>query len=165
MEPERRFAELRYDAERGLIEGVAMRYGDRARIGPFSEEFRAGALTFNDIIVNLQHDRSKPVARTGAGLELRDSATELRVAITLPDTVHAREARELVAARIMRGFSVEFRAETDRWEGEHRIVERASLLGLAIVDRPAYSDSTIAERMQHSRDLARPQCSTRRYWF
>lgn len=154
-EPEVRFAAFRFDAERGLIEGIAVRYGDRASIGPMTEEFRAGAVRADDVILNLQHDRRRPVARSGAGLVLTDGPDALRVSVTLPDTSYAREARELVQARILRGFSVEFRAESDRWEGDHRIVERAHLTGLALVDRPAYPDSVIAERMQSGRPRTR----------
>ena len=161
---ERRFAEFRYDAERGVIEGVAIRYGDRAHFGEgFTEEFRAGAFgQLGDVISNLQHDRARPVARTGAGLSLSDGADALRVAITLPDTSYAREARELVAARILRGFSVEFRASRDFFEERHRVIESAELLGVALVDRPAYPDSVIAERWRASLTVQRP---TWRYWY
>ncbi|MCY4121313.1 MAG: HK97 family phage prohead protease [Acidobacteria bacterium] len=162
-EPERRFVEFR--ADEGGIQGVVVRYGDRAIFGEWSEEFRAGALRFDDVIVNLQHDRGRPVARMGAGLTLTDGADALRAAIVFPDTSYAREARELVSARILRGFSVEFRAETDRWEGRHRIVEAAELTGLALVDRPAYPASAIAERFSAvlgARQAA--QVQHRKYW-
>lgn len=147
MEPERRFAEFRVEAE-GVIAGTAIRYGDTAKIGAFAERFEPGALRFDDVIANLMHRREAPVARTGAGLTLTDGPSSLEARIELPDTVYGREARELVQARILRGFSIEFRAEEQRWEGKTRIITRASLTGLGVVDRPAYPDSVIAERMQ-----------------
>ena len=130
------------------LTGVVLRYGDRASFGGFTEEFRAGSLEYDDVIVNLQHDRSKPVARTGAGLALHDDEHELRASIRLPDTSYAREARELVEAKILRGLSLEFQAINDKWEGRHRIISSARMTGFALVDRPAYSDSQIADRFE-----------------
>lgn len=159
---EHRFVEFR--AEGDTISGVLMRYGDRARIGPFREEFRAGAFAgrHEDVIVNILHDRKRPVARTGAGLTLADGPDALRATIQLPDTSYAREARELVEARILRGFSVEFHALSDEWRAETRIVNTARLTGFALVDRPAYPESVIAERM---RAPAEPAPRVKRYWF
>ena len=155
---ERRYVEFRA-AEDGSLSGTVVRFGDRARFGAWSEEFRAGSLSYSDVIVNLQHDRARPVARTGAGLTLTESATELRAAIAFPETTYAREARELVTAGILRGFSMEFVAGTDTWEGRHRVVSAAELTGIGLVDRPAYSDSQIALRfagfVKHAGDDAR----------
>lgn len=146
MEAERRYAEFRADGD--TIAGPLMVYGDEARFGDFSEVFEPGSLRYNDVIANLQHDRSRPVARSGAGLAITDGPEALRTTITLPDTSYAREARELVQARILRGFSIEFRAREERFEGKRRIITRADLLGFALVDRPAYAGSVIADRIQ-----------------
>ena len=142
---ERRFVEFR--AEGDTITGSVMTYGDEARFGHWRERFEPRSLEVGeDVIVNLQHDRSKPVARTGAGLELRSTDQGVEAELTLPDTVYGREARELVAANILRGFSVEFRAIKEAWEGKTRIIKRAALVGFALVDRPAYPASQIAMR-------------------
>lgn len=150
MDAERRFIEFRADGD--TISGPLMVYGDEARFGDFSETFEPGSLRYDDVIANLQHDRSRPVARTGAGLTLIDGADALRAEIRLPDTSYAREARELVEARILRGFSVEFRAREERFEGKRRIISRADMLGFALVDRPAYPASQIADRIQSDYD-------------
>lgn len=152
---EQRFCEFRATPE-GVIEGVVMRYGSEAVIGDFRERFEAGALRYDDVIVNLMHQRTEPVARTDAGLTFSDGA-ELRARIELPDTVYGRRARELAAARILRGFSVEFVAREERWEGRTRIVQRADLTGIGLVDRPAYPDSVIASRMAASMPRAEPK--------
>jgi len=154
-----RFCEFRA-MDDGLV-GTVIRYGNEARFGDFTEVFEPGALQYDDVIVNLQHDRARPVARTGAGLELRDNAASLEARIVLPDTSYAREARELVAARILRGFSMEFRAVDEQWEGSRRTVRAARLLGIGIVDRPAYSDSRIARRFE----MAHAPRPTMRYWY
>lgn len=157
MEPEKRFFEFRAELpESGpaRIEGALMPYGGKARamkLGKtFTEEFRAGSIKagLDDSIANIMHDRMKPVARSGAGLVLADTATELRASVEFPDTVHGREARELVRDGILRGFSIEFRAIDQEWHGSHRIITEAHILGLGIVDRPAYSGAQIEARLQ-----------------
>jgi len=158
MDIEKRFVQFRATRTSGadnkpgplVLDGLVLPYGKRAKIGQFSEEFRAGAFkasgTLDDVIVNIQHDRTKPVARTGAGLVLNDDEDALRAVIDVPETSYGREAAELVEARILQGFSVEFRAIEQEWNGKHRIVTAAHLVGIGLVDRPAYSDAQIAKR-------------------
>lgn len=161
---ERRFIEFRADGR--VIEGPLMIYGDEARFGDWSERFEPRSLVVEeDVIVNLQHDRSRPVARTGAGLSIEATEREVRADIRLPDTPYAREAHELVQARILRGFSVEFRATKDRWEGKTRIIQRAHLLGFALVDRPAYPAAQIADRFAAMHEAAPPVRRMARTWL
>ena len=162
MKTEFRFVEFRQDGNR--LSGPVVVYGDRARFGEFTERFEPGSLRFEDVIVNLQHDRGRPVARTGAGLTLTDSTSELRAEIDLPETSYAREARELVDARIIRGFSMEFLAERDEWRANERVVQSARLVGIGLVDRPAYSASMIAQRWEDMlTGISLP--ATRKVWF
>ena len=144
MKPERRFVLFRADGD--ALTGVVVRYGDTAAFGEWRERFEPGALSYDDVIVNLQHDRAKPVARLGAGLMLSDSPERMEARIEPPDTSYGREARELVTAGILRGLSMEFLAREERMEGKTRIVSRADLVGIGIVDRPAYAESAIAAR-------------------
>lgn len=148
---EYRYAELDASAGGRNIAGVAMRYGDRASIeGKFVEEFAPGAFSpIGDVVLNWQHDRAKPLARTGThgGLELADSATELRVAATLPDTSLAHDVAELVRRGVAKGLSIEFRSLKERNAAGVRLIEKAVLSGIAIVDRPAYSNAELQARM------------------
>lgn len=164
-EPERRYAEFRVDGD--TLTGTVIAYGDEARFGDWRERFEPGSLRHSDVIVNLQHDRARPVARTGAGLALSDGPDALRATITLPDTSYAREARELVNARILRGFSMEFRAVKEEWRDMTRIVTEAELMGFALVDRPAYPESVIAERFEQTRTILGdgPGSVSSRYWY
>lgn len=162
---ERRFAEFRVEDDGRTISGPVIVYGDEARFGDWRETFAPGSLRHNDVIVNLQHDRGKPVARTGAGLTLHDGADALRARIELPDTSYAREARELVQARILRGFSIEFRALDDAWEGQKRTVQDAELTGFALVDRPAYPESVIAQRFKDAYAQIAGGRDPWRYWY
>ena len=143
---ERRFVELRQEGRR--LSGTAITYGSEAQILGFRERFESGAfgdVSALDILLNRQHDRARPLARTGGGgLKLRDSAERLRIEATLPETRDADDVLALVKAGVLRGLSLEFNAVRERWAGDLRIISRATLRAVGVVDRPAYPDSTVA---------------------
>ena len=147
METERRFFELRADPDKRIIEGTAMRYGSIADLGAFRERFEPGAfgdVSAADVILNRQHERNNPLARTGGGgLELTDGAA-LQVRAVLPETRAADDVLALVRAKVLRGLSVEFRAVSERFEAGIRIISRAALRAIGVVDQPAYGDSLVA---------------------
>ena len=127
-----------------MAEGTALRYGDRADFGLFQERFEPGAfVSLGDVIANLQHRRDRPLGRTGdgGGLILTDTPEELRASLTLPDTTDGRDAGELLRRRVLQGWSVEFVVREEEAKGTVRIIKRAELHGLALVDRPAYGES------------------------
>lgn len=160
MTVERRFAAFR--AEGGTVAGVAVPYGAASQIGTFRETILAGAFgTIPEIRVNVQHDRGRSIAvnRAGGGLELADSADALRARVELPEHGEGPAIRELVERGVLGGFSVEMRVTKDRWEGRARTVERAKLVGLALVDQPAHAGA-IAEL--EARFAAMPAPATRR---
>ena len=148
---EYRFSTMDASAGGRNIAGTAIRYGDRASIdGKFVEEFKPGAFNpIGDVVLNWMHDRAKPLARTGehGGLQLADSATELRVAATLPETTLADDAVELIRRGVFRGLSIEFRSIRESTVGGVRVIEKALLSGIGIVDRPAYSNAEVQARM------------------
>lgn len=145
---ERRTVALRADEDGRRLEGVAVRYGERSPT--WNERFEPGAfgdVAAADVILNRQHDRSRPLARTGGGgLVLEDGPDALRMAASLPDVAEARDAAALVAAGVLRGLSVEFVPMAKRMEAGVRVIERARLAGLAVVDRPGYEGATVAAR-------------------
>ena len=147
--PERRFARLR-QAGRTLT-GDAILYGEVARLPWGEERFEAGAfgadVSAADVTLNVLHDRGRPIARTGGGgLVLTDGPGALAMAAELPDTREAADTLALVRAGVLRGLSIEFHATQERQDGSLRVVERADLVGLAVVDRPAYLSSTVTAR-------------------
>ena len=144
MKPERRYAEFR--AENGVLKGTVVDYSDSAKFGSFTERFLPGSLRLDDPILNLQHDRGKPVARPGSGLVIDDGPKRMRMEATLPETVYGREARELVDAGILRGLSLEFVAVREKWDGMRRTIMEARMTALALVDKPAYGRSEIEAR-------------------
>ena len=146
---ERRFAELRHGPGRTL-EGVALRYGDTATLPWGEERFEPGAfgdVAAADVILNLAHDRTRPIARTGgAGLALLDTAERLAIRADVPPTQDGDDALSLVRAGVLRGLSIEFRAVAERIEGGVRVIERAVLSAIGIVDTPAYPASEVEAR-------------------
>ena len=143
-----RFCEVRREGR--VLEGKAITYGDVARVGSRAERFVPGAfgdVSKLDVILNAQHDRSAPLARTGGGgLELVDSAAALSVRATLPETRVADDILTLVESRVLRGFSIEFLAQRERQVGGTRELLAARLINIGVVDRPAYPQSTVAAR-------------------
>ena len=138
---ETRFLECRADGR--VLTGPALVYGDVANLGggrretfgpqPFGD---VGAL---DVIANIQHNRQRPIARTGGGgLELLDSKDRLTVRADLPKTTDADDALELVRTGVLRGWSIEFDPRAEQEQARMRRIVTAILGGLALVDRPAY---------------------------
>ena len=141
-----RFAEIRLAEIDGKpsIQGTVVRYGDTAELMGFKERMLPGSLRFADVLVNLMHQRERPIARSGAGLILRDTGTALEATITPANIRDGQEALELVRAGVLKGLSAEFKVDRN---GERqsadgiREITSAELTGLGIVDRPAYPQS------------------------
>ena len=151
MKTEYRFCEVRREGR--ILSGQGIVYGDVARVGARAERFLPGAFGADvgglDVLLNVQHDRGRVLARTGGGgLTLVDSPTALEVRAELPETRESDDTLALVEAKILRGFSLEFVALRERMEGPTRVIASARLAGLAVVDRPAYQASTISARAE-----------------
>ena len=168
---EYRFAPFEYRAggkgSPGTLSGVAMPYGSIADLGGgLRERFVPGAFGpepgRRDVLANWQHSRESPLGRTGGGgLVLTDSPEALRASLTLPDTMAGRDVATLAARRVLRGWSVEFRALSDGFQSGVRVVTGAVLTGIAIVDRPAYGEA-LASLRARALDAAMPR---RRFWL
>lgn len=146
MKPEYRAFEVRAGDTRTLG-GVVVPYGQASSIGGvFNETFEAGSIRYDSVLVNRQHDRSKPLARLGHGLVLENSETELRADIKLPDTVDGRDTYTLVKEGVLKGFSAEFRVKRDTWpDARTRIIHEAVLWGIGVVDDPGHTGAIIDE--------------------
>ena len=145
---EKRYCELR--AEGRILSGVGITYGDIARLPFGRERFQAGAfpgVEHSDVLLNASHDRARPLARTlGGGLVITDTAKALSIRAELPSTREADDTITLVTAGILRGLSLEFIARSERRESGVRILERATLTALGVVDKPAYPSSLVSAR-------------------
>ena len=144
-----RYAEFEQDG-RTLV-GTAIRYGDVSTQnqtgGPERMEPGVfGDLTGSDVILDMMHQRTRPIARTGGGgLVLTDGPEALTIAATLPETRDGDDALRMVEAGILRGFSPMFYARRERYEGNTRVISSARMPRIGLVDTPAYDASLVAE--------------------
>ena len=149
-----RYSSMQLAGGEGRLVGVIMRYGELGQgPGGMPERFLPGAfgpdVGTQDVILNSMHLRPFPLARTsGGGLELTDSDSMLSMTADLTRTQPGREALEQVKAQVLRGLSVEFTAREERQAGGTREIVRARLDDLGLVDRAAYSGSTIEVRQE-----------------
>ena len=148
---EYRFCEVRREGR--TLSGQGIVYGDVARVGARAERFLPGALGADvgglDVLLNVQHDRGRVLARTGGGgLTLTDTPAALEIVATLAETRESSDTLALVEAKILRGFSLEFVALRESMEGPTRVIQSARLVGIGVVDRPAYKSSTVTARAE-----------------
>ena len=128
------------------LTGAAMVYGDTSP--DFRERFVPGAFgEVRSVDVNLQHDPGVVLVR---GALLTDGPRELRVRAELP---LGSAALELVRRGALNGFSIEFKAKAERRDAGVRVIERAALTGLALVDRGAYPASKAEVRARSGRTM------------
>ena len=155
---EYRYVEFDDSAGRTLL-GTVVKYGDISTATPVGgEQFLSGAfgdVSGLDTILNMQHDRRRPLARTGGGgLVLTDSDERLRIEATLPETRDGDDALELVEKGVLRGFSTEFISRQESDKNGVRSISQAALPAIGLVDRPAYADSVIAEIRQQGEGIS-----------
>ena len=158
---ERRLFEVRFVPGEGgedrTLSGIAVPYGVPTRLPWGREQFEAGAfgkVADLDVILNLQHERTAPIARTGGGgLRLIDDEDALRVEATLPETRAADDALELVRRRVLRGLSIEFFATAESFENDLRRIQSAHLGGVSVVDSPQYSGAEVERRAKEVKTM------------
>lgn len=154
-ELERRNFELRHEIENRVVSGTALKFGDIANIaGYFRERFSTGSLSIGeDPVMNVQHDRGRLLARKGAGLDVVSTVSSVQVRAQLPKTRIAEDALEMIGAGLLRGLSIEFQVREDEWTDDDvplRTITDAELMGVAVVDKPAYPQSTLDDREARS---------------
>ena len=135
---------LEFRAVGRVLSGVAMRYGDVADLAMgVRERFEVAAFQpLGDVSLNLQHDSQRELARTGNGLTVIDGPRSLELRAVLTGSAEL----ELVKRGALNGFSIEFHALSQRTEGDVRVVQKAKLSAIALVDRAAYPASKVEVR-------------------
>ena len=129
-----------------------MEYGCEAQIPGVGRE-RFSVFAFDRYLrsgrgtrLNLQHDDALTIGSTGDVLTLADSPAELRMVAELPSGDAYDSVLSLVGDGLTRGLSVEFHAIDERRTNGVRVIQRATLPALGIVDDPAYSASGVEVR-------------------
>ena len=145
MESERRRG-VEFRVAGNTLSGRVMTYGDvspdhRERFlpGAFGAEPRAP--------LNIQHDPRMIILDAGEYV-LADSARALEIRAELPP---ASAALKLVRRGALTGYSVEFLSRQESREGGVRVIRAAELVGIGLVDEPAYPASKAEVRRAEHR--------------
>lgn len=132
----RRGIELRARDD-GSVEGTVVKYGDIAIVHGQPERFEPGSLVMKAPAL-FYHHRGQKIASEVA---LIDTAAALDFRAQL-DPRFVQPIRQSIQAGLLTGASIEFRALKERLEAGVRVIERATIEGLALVDVPAYPGSS-----------------------
>lgn len=135
------------------LSGTVLRYGD---ISPgHGERFLPGAFgAAPRANLNLQHDPKTTILEAGEFI-LADSEQALEIRAELPPE---SAALSLVRRGALNGFSIEFHARRESRMAGLRVIERAELTGVALVDQPSYPASKAEVRrrsVEHRVSLGR----------
>ena len=145
---ERAYRKVDFRSEGRKLSGQIIAYGD---ISPgHRERFLPGAFTLADAVpLNLGHNQLVACGWfPGGGVEIRDSEAALTMAAELPPLPAADRALKEVRSGSLSGLSVEFIAEKEKREGGIRIIEKAQLVGIGLVDEPSYPGSKVEARRE-----------------
>lgn len=136
--------EIHADSERrgpGILRGTLLTYGEESRDSR-RHVFAAGSLSWEGagVTLNRQHNRGEPIARIVPTVD----GGRIIIDHALPDTRAGRDAATEIRSGLMTGLSAEVVVDRDRMDGGRRLIERATLAGVGLVDRAAFSGSTVA---------------------
>ena len=162
---EYRFAPLKLDEGERQVLGTAVPWDSIGHGDKGPERFMRSAFgpveDFQMFNLTVQHDRGLGVS---ADLNFRDTVKGLEVAATLANTTRGKDTLEEIRAGILRGFSIEFIALEERQENRVRVLDRALLLGLSIVDIPAYPSASVDEIRNRRIKKAQRRAKRRRFF-
>ena len=139
--------EYRQGTGAGVVSGAVVRYGDVAHTRRGREVVFPGAfLGLGDagLPVNIQHRQQATQRITnGVGLTFRDTDTALYADLALPDNAIGHAAADGVRDGSLTGWSSEFLPLIETPENGGISVYRALMVGLSVVDVPAYKSSLV----------------------
>ena len=148
MKSEERFIKIAAPEGR-ILQGVVLPYNQvgHGDFGPEKFEARAfGDVENQDLVLNFQHDRKRPLARTPNTLEFKDSPEALTLKAVLPETKDGDDALIMAKSGILQGLSIHFIPIKQRLEGGIRVISEARLLDVAAVDKPSFEGSRLEAR-------------------
>ena len=130
---------------REIVEG-GRRFIERIAPGAFNDSLSSGA----DVKLYYNHDTSMPLARTRSGtLTLKSDRNGLAFSASLPETTLGNDVRALIERGDLSGeMSFGFIVTEDSWSKDRssRLVKRAQLLEVSIVQDAAYPQTTSSLR-------------------
>ena len=111
--------------------------------------FEPNAFEFppSGVFLTLQHQRSAPLAKyPDGGMALTESADALTLRARIGDTTLGKDTLTNIRNKVLTGLSIEFVALEERSENSTRIVSKALLRAISVVDVAAYPESTVQAR-------------------
>ncbi|CAB4173025.1 COG3740 Phage head maturation protease [uncultured Caudovirales phage] len=146
--------EFRCEPEtKGVLRGYASTFDEPYDMGRFNEVIAAKAFTRTldehpDILALVNHDSSKPIARTINGtMRLIEDKHGLAVEISPIATTYAADLMEAVRSGVVNAMSFGFNVRADRFEKRDgkvtRIIEDVDLHEVSIVSFPANPATSI----------------------
>ena len=128
----------------GRLVGTLLRYEQRA--SDRNEIFARGALTWPEagILVNWQHDRSKPLLRAIPFID----GDAVKIDAKMPNTALGRDALTNIREGVFSGMSIEFKSKSEGRRGNLREIRSAFLGAAGLVDVGAYGGSTVEVRAE-----------------
>lgn len=153
------------DNNSATISGYAAVFNQETVIGAgmfgFREQIAQGAfdeaIKQDDVRALFNHDPNILLGRTASGtLTLASDKRGLKYTVDLPDTVAARDVRELVRRGDVSGSSFGFIVQEDKWKDPPansrelplRTILKASLFDVSPVTYPAYPQTSVSARSQ-----------------
>lgn len=132
--------EAELDAEARTIAGLIVPWGHvgNTSIGPTT--FAAGSMKPADIVLNLQHDRTRPIGRS-----VEVSATEAGLVATfkIAATTAGNDALVEAAEGLRAGLSIEAEILESQDIDGVLVVQAAELTGCGLVTRPAFAAAQV----------------------
>ena len=140
-----------------MISGLAVPFNAQSEdLGGFREVFKPGAFKESlggDIFADIEHDRTKKLARSSKGsLRFVSKRDGLHAEIDIPNTQVGNDALEDVRNGNLDGMSIAFANPQDSWKGKDqnivREIKSAELKAVTLTSFPAYKQTagTLAER-------------------
>ena len=126
----------------GRLSGTLLVYEERAR--DRNEIFKRGALTWDErgILINWQHDRSKPLLRA---IPYNDGDS-VKIDAPIPNTALGRDSVVNIREGVFTGLSVEFHSRSEGRRGNLREIRSAYLGAAALCDAGAYAGAKVEVR-------------------
>lgn len=148
--------------EQRFFTGTVMRFDDVGDVGGmFKEKFLPGSLSFEKIRFNVMHDKGKLLGGIPGNAKVVMGDKEIRCEIPLLDTQEHRDALTLIEAGVLRGWSLEFVAKESRFVNRVREIRKAELVGIALVDHPVYTATTVDVRDAFSAQEAQEKAAAK----
>lgn len=141
-----------YNQDSREIADFGRTFVERIAPGAFGETLSAGG----DVKLYYNHDHSMPLARTRSGtLKLRSDRQGLAFEAVLPETTLGNDVRALLERGDLSGeMSFGFIVEEDSWNKDRtsRLVKRATLIEVSVVQDAAYPQTSSSLRCVSARD-------------